>query len=127
MACCAIKHCKNYSTKKDTPKKTFHLFPRDTKLANQWADIVRESRNEFWWQPNTWTCICSDHFSVNDKYTTKSGHQRLKTGAVPSEALVLSSENDDKQESKRVENHGSIVKKPTAKQKRSRRVCFSYI
>ncbi|VVD05431.1 unnamed protein product [Leptidea sinapis] len=66
-------------------------FPGDPVISDQWTAIVQFSRQESCWKPGKRSVICSDHFNKNDFYITKCGLKRLCNGAVPQNALFLSS------------------------------------
>ncbi|RVE54928.1 hypothetical protein evm_000295 [Chilo suppressalis] len=92
MPVCIVKLCKNNTSKnkKDTGI-TYHQFPADPVLRDRWTAIVRVSREESWWKPGKTSVICSTHFNASDLYLTKGGLKRLHKGAVPQNALILSS------------------------------------
>ncbi|CAG4962521.1 unnamed protein product [Parnassius apollo] len=92
MPVCVVKLCKNNTTrnKKDTGI-TYHQFPADPVICDRWTAKVRLSREESWWNPRERSVICSNHFNESDLYFTKGGLKRLCKGAVPQNALFLSS------------------------------------
>ncbi|CAG4937301.1 unnamed protein product [Parnassius apollo] len=109
MTICAVKSCKNYSWKKDKDKNiTFHKFPTDPVTSSRWTEIIRRARNESWWKPKERTCICSVHFHVKDTYTTKSGRRRIRSGAVPTKALYISSIISDDDETENLNEDDDI-------------------
>ncbi|CAB3232690.1 unnamed protein product [Arctia plantaginis] len=67
MPSCVMRHCRNYTSK--TSKSlgiTYHA-----------------QRREEDWRPNTSSRICSVHFNIADKYTSKKGLTLLKKTAFP--------------------------------------------
>ena len=81
--CCAVD-CTNGSGS----GKTFHRFPRDSKLKQLW--IARVKRKN--WSPTQTTVLCSDHFQRADYETDPEllktlgvkRQLRLRDGVVPS-------------------------------------------
>ncbi|CAG4941315.1 unnamed protein product [Parnassius apollo] len=69
----------------------WYRFPADPVIFERWTAKVRLSREESWWNPREHSVICSNHFNESDLYFTKGGLKRLCKGAVPQNALFLSS------------------------------------
>lgn len=67
-----------------------YRFPRDPVLADRWIEIVRQSKDEFWWKPYPSSTICSDHFCSEDIYVTKNGLHRVKNGVIPKAKVIPS-------------------------------------
>ncbi|XP_073966949.1 uncharacterized protein [Choristoneura fumiferana] len=70
---------------------SWYRFPADPVICDRWIAIVRLSREESWWKPGKRSVICSAHFDASNLYFTKGGLKKLCKGAVPQNALFLSS------------------------------------
>ncbi|XP_047489450.1 uncharacterized protein LOC125039492 isoform X2 [Penaeus chinensis] len=76
MPACSAPNCTNRPERPNG--KTFHLFPKDGSLRQQW---VREVNREYW-TPSKRSLLCSDHFT--ESCFDKTGQTtRLKDNAVP--------------------------------------------
>lgn len=76
MPACSAPNCTNRPERPNG--KTFHLFPKDASLRQQW---VREVNREYW-TPSKRSLLCSDHFT--ESCFDKTGQTtRLKDNAVP--------------------------------------------
>ncbi|CAK1585248.1 unnamed protein product [Parnassius mnemosyne] len=108
MPVCVVTLCKNNTTrnKKDTGT-TYHQFPADPVILDRWTAIVRLSRQESWWKPGKRSVICSAHFNESDLYFTNGGLKRLCKGAVPQNALFLSSTPSD------ISNNSTVTTEPS--------------
>ncbi|CAN7941137.1 unnamed protein product, partial [Ixodes pacificus] len=83
--CCAVG-CTNSAS--DNRSVSFHRFPGDGTLCEQWIRAVRRDK----WSPTSTTRLCSEHFHV-DCYETSSllklefglgrGIRKLRPDAVP--------------------------------------------
>ncbi|XP_063592569.1 tRNA pseudouridine(38/39) synthase-like [Penaeus indicus] len=76
MPACSAPNCTNRPERPNG--KTFHLFPKEGSLRQQW---VREVNREYW-TPSKRSLLCSDHFT--ESCFDKTGQTtRLKDNAVP--------------------------------------------
>ncbi|XP_048486906.1 uncharacterized protein LOC105381158 isoform X7 [Plutella xylostella] len=81
MKCC-IDGCKSYSDDRrfvDGSKISFHAFPNDTGLKQQWIQLI----NKAGWSPTKYSKVCSLHFNAEDILNTKKGLKKIKEGACP--------------------------------------------
>ncbi|XP_041977146.1 uncharacterized protein LOC121731656 isoform X5 [Aricia agestis] len=85
MPACAIKHCNNKSSVNNKASGiTYHRFPTDPFMYDQWLHIVRLLQEESYWKPPTkYTVICSIHFKESDLFIDNGGAKRLHKTAVP--------------------------------------------
>ena len=82
---CAVNSCKssNFRKNADSILPTFHIFPKDPGLRNQWLRAIKREANEF---SVNHSGVCANHFSpecyiVNVRTQTTS--KRLKKNATP--------------------------------------------
>ncbi|CAG9577621.1 unnamed protein product [Danaus chrysippus] len=90
MKCC-VKNCLNdnrKATKNDGI--TFHPFPKEEILNSAWIDALGMTE----WETKDPSMICSEHFTEDSFYITKSGVKKIKAEAVPSLILITSDELD---------------------------------
>ncbi|XP_040564340.1 THAP domain-containing protein 2 [Lepeophtheirus salmonis] len=78
---CAAYGCSNLD-KGSSTGRSFHRFPRDPKIRDQWIRAVR--RKDF--TPSLHTVLCSDHFLPEDYLEGKEYRivRKLRYNAVPS-------------------------------------------
>ena len=82
---CAIKSCKssNFRKNADSILPSFHIFPKDPVLRNQWLRALNREANSF---SVNHSGICALHFSP-DCYIinvrTQATSKRLKKNATP--------------------------------------------
>ncbi|GBN26910.1 hypothetical protein AVEN_91428-1 [Araneus ventricosus] len=78
MSACAAYGCKNRPHNK-IPGITFHKFPKDIALRNEWLLALRRVN----FRPTKYSRLCSEHFSENQIDRTSLACVRLKENAVP--------------------------------------------
>ncbi|CAL1272052.1 unnamed protein product [Larinioides sclopetarius] len=78
MSACAAYGCKNRPHNK-IPGITFHKFPKDIALRNEWLLALRRVN----FRPTKYSRLCSEHFSENQIDRTSLACVRLKANAVP--------------------------------------------
>ncbi|XP_055943111.1 THAP domain-containing protein 1-like [Argiope bruennichi] len=78
MSACAAYGCKNRPHNK-IPGITFHKFPKDISLRNEWLLALR--RENF--RPTKYSRLCSEHFSEDQIDRTSLACVRLRANAVP--------------------------------------------
>ncbi|GFT64179.1 THAP-type domain-containing protein [Nephila pilipes] len=78
MSACAAFGCTNRPQKK-IPGITFHKFPNDTVLRNEWLLAIRRVN----FRPSKYSRLCSEHFSEDQIDRTSLACVRLRTNAVP--------------------------------------------
>ncbi|XP_049520583.1 uncharacterized protein LOC125944280 [Dermacentor silvarum] len=79
MKCC-VPGCPN-RTENRRDGLSFHRFPRQRDLREEWALAVCRSPA---WAPSHWSVVCSEHFSDGDFASGTKGHGHLMANAVPS-------------------------------------------
>ncbi|PSN44655.1 hypothetical protein C0J52_15737 [Blattella germanica] len=79
MPSCVVSGCTNKSMKKK-PGITFHAFPKDPVLKDNWVKAIRRVN----WTPSQYSKICSAHFAEADIDRTSLSCVRIRTGSVPS-------------------------------------------
>lgn len=78
MSACAAFGCTNRPQKK-VPGITFHKFPKDATLRNEWLLAIRRVN----FRPTKYSRLCSEHFSEDQIDRTSLACVRLRTNAVP--------------------------------------------
>ncbi|CAH0731426.1 unnamed protein product, partial [Brenthis ino] len=89
MKCCVIG-CKSYTDDRnnvDGNKVSFHSFPSDVILRNQWVHSI----NREGWTPSKYSKICSLHFDKEDIIKTNKGYKKIREGAYPKVPEKISS------------------------------------
>lgn len=80
MAICCVHGCSNRSDRKRKAGISFHKFPRNGSLREEWIKAVERLN----WKPIASSVICSEHFSKEClNRTFASGHTELRENAVP--------------------------------------------
>ncbi|GFY51304.1 THAP-type domain-containing protein [Trichonephila inaurata madagascariensis] len=78
MSACAAFGCTNRPQKK-VPGITFHKFPNDATLRNEWLLAIRRVN----FRPSKYSRLCSEHFSEDQIDRTSLACVRLRANAVP--------------------------------------------
>lgn len=97
--CCSVYRCKG--TSEITPDRSFHHFPRDSKLRTAWINRIRRVN----FNPTEYSYVCSYHFTDEDfKQPNKDSPAKfrkctLKPGSIP--AWNLHGEENDERIPKR--------------------------
>ncbi|KAJ2943384.1 hypothetical protein O0L34_g12194 [Tuta absoluta] len=87
MPYCVVKSCKNNNISKSSPGLSFHKFPRDPVLRDQWTQIIRQTKNNDNWTPSDFCVVCSEHFESVDLYCARTGLHRLRKDAIPTKNI----------------------------------------
>ncbi|XP_018577555.1 THAP domain-containing protein 6 [Anoplophora glabripennis] len=87
-AYCSVKGCKKYAPQIRNEDISFHNFPKDDNLKQQWIDFCQRGKN---WIPKQYSKICSRHFNTEDfeanymwELLNISTKRRLHNNTVPS-------------------------------------------
>ncbi|KAK0151111.1 DNA transposase THAP9 [Merluccius polli] len=78
---CSVPSCSN--NKQKFPYLSFHKFPVDAEKRARWVRAIKREGPSFKILRGS-TFVCSRHFAPDDVYTTASGRNRIRQGAVPS-------------------------------------------
>ncbi|GFW08220.1 THAP-type domain-containing protein [Trichonephila clavipes] len=78
MSACAAFGCTNRPQKK-VHGITFHKFPNDATLRNEWLLAIRRVN----FRPSKYSRLCSEHFSEDQIDRTSLACVRLRANAVP--------------------------------------------
>ncbi|KAI5640456.1 THAP domain-containing protein [Phthorimaea operculella] len=86
MPYCVVKSCKNNSSQSSTGI-SFHKFPKDPVVRDQWTQIIRQTKKNDNWTPSDFCVVCSEHFEGVDLYCAKTGLHRLRKDAIPTKNI----------------------------------------